>query len=170
MRRGKTVGRRSLERYTQSLRGHVVPHIGAIRLQELRPLLIDSLYKSLASSMSPNTLCLLHTVFSACLGAAVRKGLLTANPIARAEKIPSAIEADHGQVLDQEQLASLVASFRGSTLHPIVALAAYTGARRNEILALRWTAMARPRCCYRSRSGTCVSLLASRTVLRLTCH
>ena len=55
------------------------------------------------------------------------------------EKIPSPGEADHGQVLDQEQLASLVQGFRHSALYPIVAIAAFTGARRNEILALRWS-------------------------------
>jgi integrase len=54
-------------------------------------------------------------------------------------KVPSPGEADHGQVLDAEQLGELVKGFRGSTLYPIVAVAAFTGARRNEILALRWT-------------------------------
>ena len=78
-------------------------------------------------------------MLGACLSAAVRKGLLSNNPIERAEKIPSPGEADHGQVLDQEQLASLVQGFRHSALYPIVAIAAFTGARRNEILALRWS-------------------------------
>src|SRR5262249_48711436 len=36
-------------------------------------------------------------------------------------------------------LASVVQSFRDFTLYPIVAAAAFTGARRNEILALRWS-------------------------------
>ena len=48
-------------------------------------------------------------------------------------------EADHGQVLDKDQIATLVQSFKGSSMYPIVALAAYTGARRNEILGLQWS-------------------------------
>src|SRR5262249_40259890 len=76
-----------------------------------------------------------HVVLGACLSAAVRKGLLSSNPIERAEKIPSPGESDHGQVLDQEQLVSLVQGFRHSALYPIVAIAAFTGARRNEISA-----------------------------------
>ena len=42
-------------------------------------------------------------------------------------------------MLDETQLGTLVEGFRGSVLFPIVAVAAFTGARRNEILALRWS-------------------------------
>jgi integrase len=59
--------------------------------------------------------------------------------MARVEKIPSPGESNHGMVLDSEQLRTLVEGFKGSALYPIVAVAAFTGARRNEILALRWT-------------------------------
>jgi len=41
-------------------------------------------------------------------------------------------------VLDQDQLRALVSGFRNSVLYPIVAVAAFTGSRRGEILALRW--------------------------------
>lgn len=133
-----SVGRRSLQRYGEFLRIHIVPHVGDRRLQQLHATDIDSLYDALAAKMAPNTAHMAHTIFSACLSAAVRKGLLLVSPMARCEKIPSPIEADHGQVLDKDQIAGLVQSFKGTTLHPIVALAAYSGARRNEILALRW--------------------------------
>src|SRR5262249_9703343 len=73
------------------------------------------------------------------LTTAVRKGLLAASPLERAEKIPSPGESDHGMALDQDQLRTLVEGFKDSVLFPIVALAAFTGARRNEILALRWS-------------------------------
>ena len=55
------------------------------------------------------------------------------------EKIPSPGEADHGRALEEEELSTLVRGFRGSALFPTVAVAAFTGARRNEILALRWS-------------------------------
>ena len=58
--------------------------------------------------------------------------------MARVEQIPSPGESDHGVALDAEGLRKLVDGFRGSVLFPIVAIAALTGARRNEILALRW--------------------------------
>ena len=53
-------------------------------------------------------------------------------------KVPAPKEADHGMALEADQLTALVKGFKGTALFPIVAVAAYTGARRNEILALRW--------------------------------
>ena len=57
----------------------------------------------------------------------------------RVGQIPSVGESNHGAALDADELRALVEGFRGSVLFPIVATAALTGARRNEILALRWT-------------------------------
>jgi integrase len=54
------------------------------------------------------------------------------------EQVPSPGESDHGLALDAEALRNLIDGFRESVLFPIVATAALTGARRNEILALRW--------------------------------
>jgi integrase len=138
-RKKKRPGRRSVERYQQLLRGHVVPALGTKKLQQLHATDIDQLYESLVGKLAPRTQHQVHTVLGACLSAAVRKGLLSVSPIERAEKIPAPDESDHGQVLDKDQLASLVQSFRGSSMYSIVAVAAFTGARRNEILALRWS-------------------------------
>jgi integrase len=45
---------------------------------------------------------------------------------------------DIGEGLDEAELARLVAGFQQSSLYPVVALAAATGARRNELLAFHW--------------------------------
>jgi hypothetical protein len=55
----------------------------------------------------------------------------------RVEQVPSPGESSHGMALDADSLRRVVEGFRGSALFPIVATAALTGARRNEILALR---------------------------------
>jgi integrase len=136
-RRQKRVGRRTLKRYGELLR-HVVPTLGARPLQQIQATEIDALYRGLEGKLAPRTAHHVHTVFGACLGTAVRKGLLAINPLERVEKVPSPGEADHGMALDAEQLQALLAHFRGSVLFPIVAVAAFTGARRSEILALRW--------------------------------
>ena len=68
----------------------------------------------------------------------MRTRKIAKNPMLELAKAPSPGEVNHGKVLEQEQLRTLVAGFRGSSLFPIVAVAAFTGARRNEILALRW--------------------------------
>jgi integrase len=108
------------------------------RGRQVRRTEIDALYQKLEGKIAPRTAHHVHTVFGSCLKTRVRKGLLTASPLERAEKIPSPGESDHGTALDGDQLRALVEQFRGSVLFPIVAVAAFTGARRNEILALRW--------------------------------
>jgi integrase len=132
------VNARTLERYEELLRLHVVPTLGRRPLQRITATEIDTLYMALGERLSPRTVHHVHTVLGACLNAAVRKGLLVISPASRAEA-PVPGESDAGQALDQEQLTALLSAFRGSVLYPIVAVAAFTGARRNEILALRWS-------------------------------
>lgn len=134
----KKAGRRTVERYSELLRCHVVPTLGERRLQQLQATEIDDLYIALAAKLSPRTAHHVHVVLSSCLGTATRKGLLAASPMVRVEKVPSPGESDHGIALDPDELRKLIEGFRGLTLFPIVATAAFTGARRNEILALQW--------------------------------
>jgi integrase len=136
-RRG-LVNARTLERYEDLMRVHVLPTLGKRPLQRITPSEIDALYTKMEQDLAPATVRFAHAVLGACLAVAVRKGLLLSNPVSRAEP-PAPGDQNAGQVLDQEQLAALLAGFRGTTLYPIVATAAFTGARRNEILALQWS-------------------------------
>jgi len=138
-RKKKRVGQRTLERYEELLRVHVKPTLGGRPLQQLRATEIDKLYAALETKIAPMTLHHLHTTLNSCLSTAERKGLVLTNPMNRAERIPSPGESDHGLALSEPELNALVIGFEPSqVLHPIVALTAATGARRNEVLAFRW--------------------------------
>ena len=138
-RKKQKVGQRAIERYEQLLRTHVLPVLGERKLQKIDSTEIDKLYLSLEGKIAPRTARHVHSVLNACLGAAVRTKKLTINPMQSTEKVPFAGESDHGIALDDEQLGKLVQGFKGSALFPIISVAAFTGARRNEILALRWS-------------------------------
>lgn len=84
----------------------------------------------------PRTARHVHSVLNACLGAAVRTRKLAISPMESITKAPSPGESDHGIALDDDQLGQLVRGFKSSSLFGIVSVAAFTGARRNEILAL----------------------------------
>jgi integrase len=131
------VGARSIERYSEILNLHVLPVLGGYKLQEIDAADIDRLYVALEAKL--RTARQVHSVFNACLAAAVRTKKLAVNPMAAITKIPSLHESDHGAVLDDQQLRQLVQGFRGSSLFGIVSVAAFTGARRNEVLSLRWS-------------------------------
>ena len=116
-----------------------MPYLGGRRLQQLQATEIDDLYAQLAEKIAAPTLRYVHVVLGACLGTAVRTRKITRNPMTELAKVPANKGGQHGTVLEAEQLRSLVQGFHGSALFPIVAVAAFTGARRNEILALRWS-------------------------------
>jgi integrase len=134
----REVGQRSIERYAELLRGHVVPTLGERPLQQVQATEIDALYVQLVERRSVRTAHHVHVVLGACIGAATRTRRLVRNPMLELAKVPSPGEADHGMALEADQLRTLVQGFKGFALFPIVAVAAFTGARRNEILALRW--------------------------------
>lgn len=147
-RKKKRVGQKTLERYEELLKVHVKPAIGDQPLQELKAPAIDKLYAGLEGKIAPRTAHHVHVVFNSCLSTAERTGLITVNPMARVTQIPNpdqvsddeleADESDYGEGLDETELAALVNGFKPSSLYPVVALAAASGARRNELLALRW--------------------------------
>lgn len=80
--------------------------------------------------------------------------MIAANPMTHVEQIPNAepqvieeqdsaddqdpADDDIGEGLDEAELKTLIKGFEPSSLYPVVALAAATGARRSELLALRW--------------------------------
>ena len=149
-RKKRRVGQQSLERYEQVLNIHVKPALGKTGLQKLTAAMIDRVYADIArSKIAPKTAHLIHVVFGACLATAHRKGEIANNPMAKVEQVPSlslqpenAEEAEVdsiGEGLSETGLSALVDGFKSSSSHAIVALAAATGARRNELLALRWT-------------------------------
>jgi integrase len=138
-RKQRQVGRRSLERYEEMLRCHVLPALGLRPLQQIQSDEIDRLYLSLKGKLAERSIFFVHVVLGACLNAAVRKKVLAASPMTYVEKVPSPSESDHGTALDAAQLDALVAGFRGHPMYPLVVTAVRTGARRNELLALQWS-------------------------------
>jgi integrase len=150
-RRRKKVSERTLERYGQLLRTHVKPALGERPLQKLQAIEIDKLYIALEADaeIAPRTAHHVHTVFGACLATALRKAMIASNPMLRVEQVPNPegqvfdddqADTDNiGEGLDEAELARLIAGFETSSLYPVVVLAAATGARRNELLAFRWT-------------------------------
>ena len=135
----------TLENYESNVRVHIKPVLGHIPMRDLRPQHIQALYVDLLASgavrrdggLSPRTVRLIHVILHAALRQAVREDLLVRNVAdsaspprpAHREPVPPTPE-------DMEQL--LVAA-EGHRLFALYLLYWTTGARRGELLALRWT-------------------------------
>jgi integrase len=130
------------EGYEVLLRRHALPRLGHLQLAELNPLAIQNLYgKLLAGSgesggLSAGTVLNLHLVLNQAFAQAVRWRLLAVNPVAGAQ--PPRPRRPPRLLVDPALLELLLASVAGSWLEAPAAIAAATGMRRGEILALRW--------------------------------
>jgi integrase len=138
--------------YRKNVRLHIKPRIGTVRLSALTTERINILYRELERSgradhregegLSPRTVRYVHTILSAALAAAVksRPPRLAHNPAAAATP-PTAKEARAPKMhpWSAAQLAAFLGWARehcdGFALWHTLAM---TGARRGEVLALRW--------------------------------
>jgi len=143
-----TVKPKTLAGYRHDIDHYIVPRIGRMRLQALRPAVVSRLYRDLAEhggrdgrALSATTVSHIHRTLRKALADAVDiEQLLAANPAARSKR-PRRRAAEPRQVWTVGQLAAFLATARSHRLFAFYRLAAYTGARRGELLYLRWPAV-----------------------------
>jgi integrase len=129
---------RSILRYQQYLNCQVQPHIGAVRLQHLRPAHLIKWYADLrAVGLAPATISAARSFLFHGVERALAAEVVSRN-VVRAAKPPPA-PREPITVPKADQIAALQAALAGHWLEPLATLALQTGARRNEILALRWS-------------------------------
>ncbi len=124
---------------------HLVPALGQVPLHKLKPDALDRYYRSLRSGeanrgrpLSAATIRRIHGVLRRVLAQGVRWGWLGANPAAAASP-PRVVARDITPPAPAE-VARLFALAQAADpeLAAFVVLAAATGARRSEVVALRW--------------------------------
>ena len=131
---------KTMERYNELAANQVVPHLGAHKLQKLRPEHVQTWHGTLiGSGLSPRTVSHAHKLLHRVLVDAVKNGTLARN--VAAVHAPPDVEDEEIEILPPEQIADVLAKLDGHTLFPIVSLALATGMRRGEL----WAAMGRHR-------------------------
>jgi integrase len=116
------------------------PRLGHIRLDKLQADAIDAAYRAwLAEGLSPATVHKLRSILSAACHQAVKWDWLDRSPTERA--MPPKLVRREMKVPTPDQLSMLVTV--AEELDPVlacaIALAALTGVRRGELVALRWS-------------------------------
>lgn len=143
-----TVKPKTLAGYRHDIDHYIVPRIGRMRLQALRPAVISKLYRELAEHGGRNggplsawTISHIHRTLRKALADAVYvEQLLAVNP-AEQSKRPRNRGVEPTRVWTAEQMDAFLATARSHRLFAFYRLAAYTGARRGELLYLRWEAV-----------------------------
>ena len=130
--------------YRQSVRLHINPHLGSIRLGELTPMDIKKWHGVLLESgrhdgkpLATNTVKLAHRVLHRAMADAVRWNMLVVNPV-------SAVRVPKGTtkvltVWTADDARRFLDALADDRLVALWALALHTGMRRGELAGLRWS-------------------------------
>ncbi|GAB2816508.1 site-specific integrase [Actinocorallia aurea] len=137
---------RTLDDYQRLVRLYIKPRLGGMRLQAVRPMTVTKFYRDLLVSggrnggaLSKRTVQYVHAVLCRAFKDAVEVDqLITFNPVMRAKK-PRHRYAEPGTVWTPAQLRIFLGTARDHRLFAFFHLAAFTGARRGELLNLRWS-------------------------------
>ena len=124
--------------YEHLSRNFVCPHLGKLKLKDLRPDQIQAFYnRLLADDVGIHTVIKIHIMLHSALGHALKTGLVNRNPADAA--VPPKAPTKEMQFLDSSQVSQLLIAARGGRLEALLHIAVTTGMRQMEILGLKWT-------------------------------
>lgn len=132
-----TVRLTTYQGYERVVRLHIKPALGRIKLDNLTPVHVRSLYRErLEAGLAPRMVQLVHTILHKALKQAVNDGLIPRN-VTEAVKAPRPVNKEM-KPLSPDQARTLLEAARGERLEALYALAVTTGMRQGEILGLKW--------------------------------
>lgn len=132
----------TLRSYTNQIRNHIKPALGAVKLEALDAHTIQAFYNGLGvghegrPGLSPASVKTVHGVLHQALKQAMINGYIRFNP-AEACKLPR-IERKEIVPLDEEQSTAFLNAVKGHPFEMLYTLDLFTGMRRGEILGLTW--------------------------------
>jgi integrase len=139
------VSLKTAERYRQLIVNQIRPHLGAMPVQKIKPVHLNSLYSTLLQSgsieggtLSALTVGHVHRLLRRMLGHAAQWGVIASNPAALVG--PPRVAQTEIEIIREDEIKIVLDALRGRNpvLYTIAAVALATGARRGELLALRW--------------------------------
>lgn len=124
--------------YRVNIDNHIIPHIGNIPLNRLKPTDIQGLYSILLDKgLSGTTVRYVHHNLHKALAFACKEEIIPRNPADKVE--PPSLGNFESNVLTVEQVKSLLVVSKESEIYLPILLAVTLGLRRGEVLALQWS-------------------------------
>ena len=134
---------KTLQEYEKLAKAYILPHLGARPLPKLRPAHIAEWQLALTEhggkdgrALSAKTTFHARSLLSAALRWACKMQLLVVNPCAAVDA--PKVRRSQAKALTREEVLHLLQACSESRWAPFVTLALTIGARRGELLALRW--------------------------------
>ena len=131
---------RTQDTYKQTVRVHLTPTLGAVRLQSLTAPAIQKVYnQKIKGGLNPKTIRNIHGVFHKALEQAVKVGFLRVNPSAACE-LPR-VKKPAIKPLEGAQVKAFLKEISANKYKYLFTVALLTGMRESEILGLTWSAV-----------------------------
>ncbi|MFC2016973.1 tyrosine-type recombinase/integrase [Chloroflexota bacterium] len=135
---------KTVDSYQHETQKYIIPRLGGIRLNDLRPEHIQKYMAEVLSSgrkrstggLSSRTVQYHYRILSKALDDAIRIGLMAINPC-KGVRPPRLVRYDI-PTLGPDELLRLMAAIRQSNYYIYFHTLIYTGLRRSELLALKW--------------------------------
>ena len=123
--------------YKTAIRNHILPALGAVKLADLHPHMVQGFINGL--ELSPSSARLTYQVLHRALEKAVDLDYIPRNPSDRCE-LPR-MEREEIHPLDDQQIAALLDAAAGTVLEYLIITALFAGLRQSELLGLTWDAV-----------------------------
>lgn len=136
---------RTAEGYEYIIRRHLIPALGNIPLTQIKPEHLQKYYSEKLSAgrcdgnggLSTRTVRHHHVALHTALESAVKWGVLVRNP---ADAVtPPRCQQTEMHILDEAGVRTLLKAAEDTPYYALFYMALYTGLRRSELLALRWS-------------------------------
>lgn len=140
---------KTLARYKELLKFNILPAIGRLKLEQIKPMHLLDLYTAMTKDgarrdgkkggYSTKTIQHVHRLVRAIFEKAVQWQILSINPASKIQ--PPKVDKKEISFYDEKQITDLLEAIENAPIRykTIVLTAIHTGMRRGEILALEWS-------------------------------
>jgi integrase len=116
---------------------HVIPKIGGRKVRDLRPDEVDQWLEALTSDLATSSIRRVKSILSRSIRRAMKRGLAERN-VADLCDVPRGRAGRKSKSLSRVQADAVLRLTRDDPLHAFIVLGVLTGARTEELRALRW--------------------------------
>ena len=144
----KSLAPKTLYRYHQLLDSRIIPALGQIKLDKIKPIHLIDFYSNLtedgiredgrSGGLSERTILHHHRLISSILQDAVEWQIIPSNPASKVP--PPKVHMKHSKFYDEEEIKALMSAVETeATKHKaLIYLAVFCGLRCGEIMGLEW--------------------------------
>ena len=134
-----TVRHTTFTGYSFTIRKHVLPNIGHIKIASVTPSDFEQMYSTCSKTISPKSIRNLHAAMKQAFDWAVRRDWITRNPAAliAATDLPKVVRKPP-TVITPTEARKLIDTAVGTKGEALIALAVTSGARVGELMGITW--------------------------------